>query len=101
MKEFNIVHKYCGYEMTITGYDIYDAMRKNNLSINYWIEKWGNNMKHIKSIDLYTKTKYEYELEPMDMNKTVDELADTVYAPFGYTNAYINNNRFYITVYTD
>ena len=43
MKEFNVVHKYCGYEMTIKGYDIYDAMRKNNLSINYWIEKWGNN----------------------------------------------------------
>ena len=39
MKEFNVIHKYCNYEMIIEGYDIYDAMNKNNLDNKYWIIK--------------------------------------------------------------
>ena len=58
-------------------------------------------MKYIKATNLYTKTKYEYEIEPTEKNKTAEELADTFIAPFGYTDAYINNNKFYITVYND
>ena len=37
MFEFTVVHKYCGYTKTVQGYNVWDAMRNNNLDHNVWI----------------------------------------------------------------
>lgn len=39
MKNFTVEHKFCGQVKEITGYDIYDAMKRNNISLKYWAEK--------------------------------------------------------------
>ena len=36
MKEYTIQHKHCKAITKIEGYDIYDAMRKNNINGNVW-----------------------------------------------------------------
>ena len=63
-------------------------------------------MKLIKSIDLYTKTKYVYQLDETEQNKTAQELAQQIIAPFGYSNECITkdlngNINFNIVVYND
>ena len=37
MFEFTVVHKHCGYTKTVQGYNVWDAMRSNNLDHNVWI----------------------------------------------------------------
>ena len=39
MKEFIVEHKYCKATKTIEGYNIYHALKENNLDDNVWIEK--------------------------------------------------------------
>ena len=42
MKIFIFKHKYCGAARTVEGYDFYDAARKNNINLNYWILEESN-----------------------------------------------------------
>jgi hypothetical protein len=58
-------------------------------------------MKCINSKELYTKRTVIYELTQEEQQMTVEQLANKCYAPFGYTNAYINNGQFTITIYND
>lgn len=58
-------------------------------------------MKHINTEYFYTKKACVYEIEEQDKNKTIDELIDELWIPFGYTDAYIKDNKLYITIYTD
>lgn len=37
MLEFIVKHKYCGMEKTISGHNVWDALRENDLDINIWI----------------------------------------------------------------
>lgn len=39
---FIVVHKHCGYTMTIEGKDIYAALRAYGLSLDLWKEVEGN-----------------------------------------------------------
>ena len=63
-------------------------------------------MKLIKAINLYTETKYTYQLDETEQNKTAQELAEQFTAPFGYTDECITkdlngNINFNITIYND
>jgi hypothetical protein len=37
MLEFVVKHKYCGMEKTISGHNVWDALRENGLDVNIWI----------------------------------------------------------------
>ena len=39
MKEFIVEHKYCKATKTIEGYDIYHALKANDLDAKTWVEK--------------------------------------------------------------
>ena len=63
-------------------------------------------MKLIKTIKLYTKTEYIYQLDETEQNKTAQELAEQFTAPFGYSGECIfkdlnGNINFSITIYND
>ena len=36
MTTFTVEHKHCGYTQTIEGYDVWDALKRNNLNANVW-----------------------------------------------------------------
>ena len=36
MLRFTVVHKYCGYTKTVEGYNVWDALKTNNLDHNVW-----------------------------------------------------------------
>jgi hypothetical protein len=36
MLEFVVTHKYCGMTKTIQGYNVWDALKANNLDYNVW-----------------------------------------------------------------
>ena len=36
MMTFKIEHKYCGFTTTVSGCNVWDAMRKNNKDLHYW-----------------------------------------------------------------
>lgn len=36
MLNFTVVHKYCGYTKNITGCNVWDAFKKNNLDFKIW-----------------------------------------------------------------
>ena len=36
MMTFKIEHKYCGFTTTVSGYNVWDAMKKNNKDLHYW-----------------------------------------------------------------
>lgn len=38
MKTYTVEHKHCKAILTIKGYDIWEAMRKNNLDMRVWKE---------------------------------------------------------------
>ena len=39
MREFSVIHKYCHCVIIIEGYDVYEAMKRNDLDSKYWIIK--------------------------------------------------------------